>query len=557
MNNQGRNLRVSRLDSPKPSASEAGELREGTDFWPILDAPLPSPGTPEEDQRFAALQTRLKPLWQNLSVDDHVEQVVVVVPSLSLDPEELRKLKGIEHYEERLLFLLILLGMPRTRVVFVSSQPIHEGIIDYYLQLLPGIPYSHARRRLHMFSTYDSSPDQPLTQKILARPALLYRLRECVRDTRNAYLTVFNVTPLEKTLSVALGIPLLGADPAHLHFGSKSGARKIFRQTRMLFPDGFEDLRDEVDLSQAIVELHARNPDLQRVILKLDEGFSGEGNAIYPLTALKEVWHAPRGDRRRAARRVRETLPLLTRMQAKGLSWERYLAKFRHTRGIVEAFLEGEQKASPSVQMRLTPMGEAQIISTHDQILGGEDRQVFLGCRFPAEERFRPALHQAALEIGRYLSGEGLIERLSIDFLVIPDGEDWKLYAVEINLRKGGTTHPFRTLQFLTGGRYDPETGLFQTSTGVAKYYVASDNLVSECYRGMTPEDLIDVTTYTGLHYNSCSNTGVVFHMIGALSQYGKLGMTCVGNSPEEAQDFYDRTLTTLGTVCQSTDWMV
>jgi hypothetical protein len=149
LNNQGRNLRVSRLDSPKPSTSEAGRLREGTDFWPILDDPFPSPGTPEEDQRFAALQTRLKTLWQNLSADDHVEQVVVVVPSLSLDPEELRKLKGIEHYEERLLFLLILLGMPRTRVVFVSSQPIHEGIVDYYLQLLPGVPYSHARRRLH------------------------------------------------------------------------------------------------------------------------------------------------------------------------------------------------------------------------------------------------------------------------------------------------------------------------------------------------------------------------------------------------------------------------
>jgi len=270
LNNQGRNLRVSRLDSPKPSTSEAGRLREGTDFWPILDDPFPSPGTPEEDQRFAALQTRLKTLWQNLSADDHVEQVVVVVPSLSLDPEELRKLKGIEHYEERLLFLLILLGMPRTRVVFVSSQPIHEGIVDYYLQLLPGVPYSHARRRLHMFSAYDSSPDQPLTRKILDRPSLLHRLRECVRGTRNAHLTVFNVTPLEKTLSVALGIPLLGADPAHLHFGSKSGARKIFRQTKVLFPDGFEDLRDEADLSQAIVELHARNPDLRRVVLKLN-----------------------------------------------------------------------------------------------------------------------------------------------------------------------------------------------------------------------------------------------------------------------------------------------
>ncbi len=556
LNNQGRSLRVSRLDSPESSPSDVDQTGECAVFWPILDEPVPLPGSLQEDQRFSLLQARLKPLWQNLSADDHVEQVVVVVPSLSLDPEELRKLKGIEHYEERLLFLLILLGMPRTRVIFVSSQPIHEGIVDSYLQLLPGVPYPHARRRLHMFSTHDSSPDKPLTRKILDRPALVHRLRECVRGARNAHLTVFNVTPLEKTLSVALGLPLLGADPAHLHFGSKSGARKVFRQTQVLFPDGFEDLRDEGDIARAIVELLARNPELRRVVLKLNEGFSGEGNAIYPLDALKEVWSPLHHNRRQAVRRVRETLPLLTRMQAEGLSWERFLTKFKQTRGVVEAFLEGDQKASPSVQMRLTPMGEAQIISTHDQILGGEDRQVFLGCRFPAEERFRQPLHQAAMEIGRYLAGEGLIERLSIDFLAVPEGQELKMYAVEINLRKGGTTHPFRTLQFLTDGRYDPETGLFRTRAGVPKYYVASDNLVSECYRGMTPEDLIDVTTYTGLHYNSCSNTGAVFHMIGALSQYGKLGVTCIGNSPAEAQDLYDRTLEILGTMCQNTGWM-
>ena len=129
--------------------------------------------------------------------------------------------------------------------------------------------------------------------------------------------------------------------------------------------------------------------------------------------------------------------------------------------------------------------------------------------------------------------------------------------AIEINLRKGGTTHPFRTLQFLTGGRYDPETGLFQSGTGNPKYYFASDNLESEKYRGLLPEDLIDITTYTGLHYNSSSNTGVVFHMIGALSQYGKLGVTCVGNSPEEAEALYERTLQTLDRECRSTRWMV
>jgi len=37
----------------------------------------------------------------------------------------------------------------------------------------------------------------------------------------------------------------------------------------------------------------------------------------------------------------------------------------------------------------------------------------------------------------------------------------WAAYAIELNLRKGGTTHPFLTLQFLTDGAYDPATALF------------------------------------------------------------------------------------------------
>ncbi len=558
MQSTGRNLRVSSLDSPGPSfGPPEGEVWGEAEFWPLLEGPLPARGSAEEDERFHLLHGRLRTLWRNLMWDGHVEQVVVVVPSLSLDPEELLKLRGIEHYEERLLFMLILLSLPRTRVVFVSSLPIHESIVDYYLQLLPGVPFSHARRRLHMFSTYDASPDKCLSQKILERPALLHRLQDCVRGSRNAHLTVFNVTPLEKSLSVALGIPLLGADPQHMHFGSKSGARKLFRQTSVPFPDGFEDLQDEAELAQAIVELHARHPDLHRVVIKLNEGFSGEGNAIYPLDALKEVWSGPHHDRRRAVRRVLQTLPGHTRIQAAGLSWDRYMAKFRQTRGVVEAFLEGEGKESPSVQVRITPLAEAQIISTHDQILGGEDRQVFLGCRFPASPPFRQALHSAALEIGRHLADAGLVERLSIDFLAIPEGDDWKLYAVEINLRKGGTTHPFRTLQFLTGGRYNSDTGLFETNCGGGKYYVASDNLVSPGYVGLLPEDLIEITTYAGLHYHSSSNTGVIFHMIGALPQYGKLGVTCIGNTPKEAQSLYDRTLQTLDLESGTTRWMV
>ncbi len=532
------------------SDGEKGSSRGELPGWANID--LPEPGSVEEDRMFRRLYEQLPTLWRSLMADGHVEQTVVVVPSLSLDPEELQKLKGVRHYEERLLFLLILLSMPKTKVIFVTSEPLHPNIVDYYLQLLPGIPFSHARQRLELFSAYDPSSDKSLTQKILERPNLIRRIRKVIYGSPNVHLTVFNVTPAEKRLSVALGIPLLGPDPAHLYFGSKSGARKVFREAGVAFPDGFEDLKDMNDIVEAILELRRRNSNLRRVVIKINEGFSGEGNALFELDVLDGVNEA------KEARRVLEdTLPVNTRFQAPGMTWGGFMSKFEQMEGVVESFIEGDDKASPSVQLRITPLQEAQIISTHDQVLGGPDGQVFIGCSFPALPAYRPQVHEAGRRIGDKLAKHGVIGRLSVDFLAIPRQGEWDLYAVEINLRKGGTTHPFRTLQFLTGGRYNPETGLFQSGSANPKYYFASDNLSSPRYKGLLPEDLIDIVTYTGLHYNTSTNTGVVFHMIGALSEHGKVGLTCVGDSPEHAKQLYEMAVATLDRAAGGTDWVV
>src|SRR5690606_3344172 len=130
----------------------------------------------EERRRFEELKPRLNAVWDVLLRSESEPGTSVVVPSLTLDQDELRKLEGAAFYEERLLFLLIRLRNPRAHVVYVTSQPVHPLILDYYLHLLAGVPASHARARLTMLCTYDSSP-RPLTQKILERPRLIERIR--------------------------------------------------------------------------------------------------------------------------------------------------------------------------------------------------------------------------------------------------------------------------------------------------------------------------------------------------------------------------------------------
>ncbi len=220
--------------------------------------------------------------------------------------------------------------------------------------------------------------------------------------------------------------------------------------------------------------------------------------------------------------------------------------KFGEMGGIVEAWIEGEEKRSPSVQCRVNPLGDSEIISTHDQVLGGRSGQIFQGSTFPASDDYRLAIQEAGRRVAALLKDRGALGRFGVDFVSVPGEHGWENYAIEINLRKGGTTHTYRILQFLTDGNYDEATGLFFTASGQTRFYRASDNLKCEDYKCLTPEDLMDIAVDYGLHFSAATQQGVFFHLIGALSGYGKLGLVCVGDSFDEASRLYQDTINVL-----------
>lgn len=490
-----------------------------------------APGSREELAAFAALQARLPKLFEDVFPDPLLPRAVIVAPSISFDQDVLAKVAGGPHYEERLLCLLMLLRMPRTKLIYLSSLPIADEIIDYYLHLLPGVPPQHARARLTLLACDDASP-HPLSAKLLARPRLLERVREAMGDPELAHLACFNVTHLERTLAVELGAPIFGCDPALLSLGSKSGGRKIFRETGVPMADGIEDIADEQGLVEALCELKGRNPSLKRAVVKLDEGFSGEGNAMFSFAGC------PEGARIQSW--VKDKLPELA-CEAKDMKWDAFAAKFKEMKGVAECFIEGEIKRSPSAQFRADPNGVLEQLSTHDQVLGGPTGQVYLGCTFPADEAYRLGVQAEATKAAKALNKRGVWGRFAIDFISVREGSVWKNYAIEINLRKGGTTHPFLMLQFLTDGTYDAKTGVFRTRQGSPRAYYATDNLVSPRYIGITPADLIDIAVMNGLHFDASTQEGVMFHLIGALSEFGKVGVVCVATDQKRAHALYKK----------------
>lgn len=493
---------------------------------------------PLDDQeildRFAQLQARLVPLWETIS-STKVPHTIVVVPSISYDQSVLGRLAGLSQYEERFLILLMLLRNAAARLVYVTSEPILANVVDYYLHLLPGVIPSQARPRLSLISALDGTV-RPLTEKLLERPRLIERIRREVGDPGRAYLIVFNATSLERELAVKLGMPIYGADPRFSHLGSKSGCRKLFEEEGVAHPAGFSDLATMADVVRGIVALREAQPSLEHVIVKTNEGVSGFGNAKIGLAGL------PRPGDPSEAGAVADRL----REETAGEHYAEFEAQLVREGGVVEVLVGGQEVRSPSAQMLITPMGEVQVLSTHDQLLGGPGGQVYEGCRFPADSAYARQITFEALKIGRRLAKEGVVGRAAIDFVVVRSDRGWSPFAIELNLRQGGTTHPFLTLQFLTDGRYLPEEAAFIAPNGRRKFFVASDHVESPLYRGFTPDDLFDIVVRHRLHFDHTQQTGVVFHMVSALPQIGRTGLTAVADSAQEAQWMYDRVVAVL-----------
>src|SRR5438105_7701757 len=228
--------------------------------------PEPKLATSSKDQ-FDHLQKKLVTLWKSIERFNQDPQTIVVVPSISIDA--ISEGAVMQAYEERFLFLLLLLRQPRARLIYVTSQTILPSIIDYYLDLLPGVIPSHARQRLFLLAPLDASV-RPLSEKLLERPRLIERIRSLISDPERAHLVPFNTTNQEKELALRLGIPMYGADPKFFPLGTKSGCRKIFLEENVPHPLGYGNVASKDDLIQAITPMRARKPSIKQVLVKLN-----------------------------------------------------------------------------------------------------------------------------------------------------------------------------------------------------------------------------------------------------------------------------------------------
>ncbi|HQR28704.1 MAG TPA: hypothetical protein PLP61_16790, partial [Nocardioides sp.] len=252
----------------------------------------------DEQARYAAydaLQRRMPEVWGAMRRDAEGESVVVV-PSVSLERSTARTGTAMQALEERALFLLLLLRQPRLRMVFVTSMPVADQIVEYYLGLLPGVIPSQARSRLSLVSVGDATP-RALSAKLLERPRLLGEIRALIPNATHSHLVPYTVTALERDLALTLGIPVYGSDPRLAVLGTKSGCRRIFEELGVDCPLGAQDLHTVDDLVTAVCAMRSRRPAMTQAIVKLDDGVAGAGNALLDLAGMPTSGQPDEADR--------------------------------------------------------------------------------------------------------------------------------------------------------------------------------------------------------------------------------------------------------------------
>ncbi|MFE6972784.1 peptide ligase PGM1-related protein [Streptomyces sp. NPDC057682] len=468
------------------------------------------------------------------------------IESRECSPELLERLTGATYFPERLLgpALVGTVGRAGGHLMYVTAPSMIDVTeqVDYYLGLLGGgvrATGAESMRRMRGLVTItpiDDDSTRWLSTKVLdpvnpQAAEVRRRLRDFTALHRAAgsdvRLSYFEPSEPLENLARELGIPGNQPAAAHIPLGTKHSSREIFAAAGVPVPRGTGVCYDLHTLAEAIARLAADG--VRELVLKLDSSAfgGGLGNALLTLDP-----HIAAPDGEGTAERVVRALPGAALMDPK-LSWHEYVTLMKETGVIAEEMIAGEPLLSPSFQGRLTEHGTVRAVSTHDQVLAG-NAQSYQGCAFPADAAYRSQLVAHGLRVGEVLRERGLGRGgFGVDFLATRAGAGWRLLGCEINLRETATKHPF-TMAAALLGTAPTDDGRFVVD-GTEYVYEASDVLMDPRYKGLRPSQLIAAVTGSPIGYDPVRRTGVVLHMMSAVTEYGKFGAVSIARDRAEA----------------------
>lgn len=374
---------------------------------------------------------------------------------------------------------------PKVHVVCVSRSPPNEDVLEYHRKILEmrGIQRVRARfsvvipENMDLFGAHAS-----IASLLLYSPTSLRRIVQIVNG-RSATIISDAVDWQHKRLAVALGVPLLSAEPSlSALLQTQSGMKRVFAAADVNAPIGAHDIYDEEDLIVSLTKLIACNLYVRQWYIKVDTCRFSRGLAVLDTAkvacmaglkreraqierangAISGVWYHPDVQllaRAKVLKTLRKGLHRCVSLCSKEAypSWRCFLAHLARVGGVIEAEAP-ERRKYPSTHLFLSPTGKVVFLSETEVLYDMHHQNV--GCTHPQSCVSPDALRGASVAVGQELFARGVVGYLSLHFVVFWDNkaEAPRLWAtgLEFGLSESAFSFClFRSLTKSTGGARD------------------------------------------------------------------------------------------------------
>ena len=278
------------------------------------------------------------------------------------------------------------------------------------------------------------------------------------------------------------------------------------------------------DVAEAVETLRRAHPETRRFVVKLDDGVGGLGNAM--LEPPVGSGSRPTTCSRCCGRRTRAAPP--------PTSWP----CSRAPAGSSRCGSTARRWRAPACSCAPARCGWSRC-----------SRRTTSSSAAPAARRSSAASSRRATSssarsrtVGdrRELARRGVVGRFAVDFVMVRRAGGWHAYAIEINLRNGGTTHPALTLLGLTDGTYNEDTGPFQAGDGPRTTWRATTSSTRRTASSRRTTCSTDRRLRPRLGPRDAGGRRAA-HGLGGRGRRPRRA-TAIGRTREEARDLFDRT---------------
>ncbi|CAM9563669.1 unnamed protein product, partial [Choristocarpus tenellus] len=495
------------------------------------------------------------------------QRVIIHVPSLGVD-EHTRMGDSAFHVRQNLQISRICSLMdPQVYVVYVSPFVLSTEIVEYHKKILElaGIERPGKRLTVVVPEHVDVFPSNlPLASLLLYSPGCLRRIKHIIKG-QPAVIISGVVGWQEKRLAVALGTPLLSAEPTIANLlCTQSGMKRVFEAADVNIPLGAHDIYSEDDFMVALTKLIASNLNVQRWKIKIDACHENQAMALFDTTSIScmeglhreraqliqrqggspAVWHHPDVQLLARARLLKclnsclhHTIIILDRTAYP--TWTAFIRQITRTGCVIEA--EPVQAIGhPSASLFVAPTGQVTVIATMSSLYG--DGNECVGFLYPQTCVPSKALEGATLAIGKELFKRGVMGYCNIKYVAFWDSQSStaRLWATDLELGLSGSICSFFLFCALTdGGGSAKDFGCFHnikkkyTLETLSELHYAYLDYVHQTGLGTIQlAAFFKLCRLEGISFDLCSQVGTIFNLVDTLVS-GVVGMLTVASSKQ------------------------